>query len=104
MLFKKQAKVFSGNDINIMIIGSLKTGKTSFVKKWTKNEFNKLYNPTIVSDFGFKIFENKGALYRIQLWDLTGEDKNSMITRIFAKDAHGCIIIYDATQVKTRKE
>ena len=85
------------SDLKIIVIGSSGTGKTSYVNKWTKNIFNDKYKATIVSEFGFKIFEHEGKLYRIQLWDLGGQDKNSTITKIFAKDSHGCIIVSDTT-------
>lgn len=92
------------SDLKIIVIGTSGTGKTSFVNKWTKNQFSDTYKATIVSEFGFKIFENEGKLYRIQLWDLAGQDKNAMVTKIFAKDSHGCIVMADATNLQTREE
>ena len=92
------------SDLKIIVIGSSGTGKTSLVNKWTKNIFNEAYKATIVSEFGFKIFENEGKLYSIQLWDLAGQDKNGMVTKLFAKDAHGCVVMSDATNIETRKE
>ena len=91
-------------DLKIIVIGASGTGKTSLVNKWTKNLFSEAYKATIVSEFGFKIFEKDGKLYRIQLWDLAGQDKNAMVTKIFAKDAHRCIIMADATNKQTREE
>ena len=49
--------------------------------------------PLLVSKF----FEVDGKLYRIQLWDLAGQDKSASITKIFARDAHGCMVVTDAT-------
>jgi small GTP-binding protein len=92
------------SDLKIIVIGTSGTGKTSFVNKWTKNIFSDTYKATIVSEFGFKIFEHEGKLYRIQLWDLAGQDKNAMVTKIFAKDAHGCVVMSDATNSQTRDE
>ena len=92
------------SDSKIIVIGTSGTGKTSFVNKWTKNIFSDTYKATIVSEFGFKIFEHEGKLYRIQLWDLAGQDKNAMVTKIFAKDAHGCVVMSDATNSQTREE
>ena len=92
------------SDLKIIVIGTSGTGKTSFVNKWTKNIFSDTYKATIVSEFGFKIFEQEGKLYRIQLWDLAGQDKNAMVTKIFAKDAHGCVVMADATNAQTREE
>ena len=92
------------SDLKIIVIGTSGTGKTSFVNKWTKNIFSDTYKATIVSEFGFKIFEQDGKLYRIQLWDLAGQDKNAMVTKIFAKDAHGCVVMADATNAQTRED
>ena len=92
------------SDLKKIVIGTSGTGKTSFVNKWTKNIFSDTYKATIVSEFGFKIFEQDGKLYRIQLWDLAGQDKNAMVTKIFAKDAHGCVVMADATNAQTREE
>ena len=92
------------SDLKIIVIGTSGTGKTSFVNKWTKNIFSDTYKATIVSEFGFKIFEQEGKLYRIQLWDLAGQDKNAMVTKIFAKDAHGCVVMSDATNIQTRED
>ena len=92
------------SDLKIIVIGASGTGKTSYVNKWTKNIFTEEYKATIVSEFGFKVFEQAGKLYRIQLWDLAGQDKNSTVTKIFAKDSHGCIIVTDGTKPETLNE
>ena len=91
-------------DLKIIVIGASGTGKTSLVNKWTKNIFSEVYKATIVSEFGFKIFEKDGKLYRIQLWEISGQDMNAKVTKIFAKDADGCIIMSDATNKQTREE
>ena len=92
------------SDFKIIVIGTSGTGKTSFVNKWTKNIFQEEYKATIVSEFGFKVFEYDKKLYRIQLWDLAGQDKNSTVTKIFAKDSNGCVILSDATKSETLEE
>lgn len=92
-------------DLKIIVVGTSGTGKTSYVNKWTKNTFCNDYKVTIVSEFGFKIFEYQKKLYRIQLWDIGGgQDKTPAITKIFSKDAHGCVVLTDATNESTREE
>lgn len=86
-----------GADLKIVVVGNSGTGKTSFVNKWTKNTFSDTYKATIVSEFGYKIINIDGVVYRIQLWDLAGQDKNTCVTKIFCKDAHGAIILSDCT-------
>ena len=92
------------SDLKIIVIGTSGTGKTSFVTKWTKNVFNEAYKATIVSELGFKIYDYEGKLYRIQLWDMSGQDKYGIITKAFARDCHGCVVMSDATNIQTREE
>lgn len=87
----------ANNELKIIVIGNSGTGKTSFVNKWTKGTFTDFYKATIVSEFSYKIFEHNQKFYRIQLWDLAGQDKAACITKIFAKDAHGVIVLTDMT-------
>ena len=53
------------SDLKIIVVGSSGNRKTSYVNKWTKNEFTENYKATIVSEFGFKIVEINGKIYRI---------------------------------------
>ena len=92
------------NDIKLVVIGKSGVGKTSYVNKWTKNIFAEDYKATIASEFGYKIYEYEGKYYRIQLWDIAGQDNNSMLTRTFAKNSHGAIVVCDATNISSREK
>lgn len=85
------------SDLKIIVVGNTNTGKTSFVNKWTKNQYSDSYKATIVSEFGYKIFEKDNKVYRIQIWDLAGQDKNPTMTRVFCKDSHGVVVMCDVT-------
>ena len=85
------------NEIKIIVIGDSNTGKTSFVNKWTKGIFTDFYKATVVSEFSYKIYQHNEKFYRIQLWDLAGQDQNTCITKIFSKNAQGCLVLCDIT-------
>ena len=91
-------------ELKIIVIGNSNTGKTSFVNKWTKGTFTDFYKATVVSEFSYKIFQYKEKYYRIQLWDLAGQDKNTTITKIFSKNAHGCLVLCDITNKETMND
>ena len=91
-------------DLKILVIGCSGAGKTSFVQRWIKGEFEQSYKPTIVSEFQNKIFECRGNCYRIQLWDIGGQDKTPSMAKIFTRDSHGCIVICDITKKDTFEE
>ena len=63
----------SGNDIKLIVVGNSNAGKTSFVNKWTKNNFNEKYKATIMSEFSYKLFECENILNRVQIWDISGK-------------------------------
>ena len=95
----------TGTDLKIIVVGNAGTGKTSFVNRWTKNTFSENYKATIISEFGYKIYDDgKGNFYRIQLWDLAGQDKSINITKIFCRDAHGVLILSDVTNKSSLEE
>jgi len=94
----------SGTDLKIIIVGNSDTGKTSFANRWTKGEFTSVYKATIASEFSYKIYEIKGKYYRIQLWDIAGQDKSIKVTRVFCNDAHGVIVLSDVTKKRELKE
>jgi len=85
----------NNKDLKIMIIGSSGVGKTSFVQRYTKGVFSNDYKATVISDFGFKIYNYNEDIYRVGLWDIGGQDKSDSMAKIFAKDCHGCIVITD---------
>jgi GTPase SAR1 family protein len=69
-------------------------------KKW----IFRTYKATIVSEHSYKIVDYEGKFYRIQLWDIAGQDRSSRITKTFAKGSHGAVVLYDVTNMSTREE
>ena len=56
-----------------------------------------------MSEFEQKKFEKEEESYSIHLWDIAGQEQNKSLTKIFAKDSLGCIVISDVTDPKTRE-
>jgi len=92
------------SDLKIIVIGCSGTGKTSFVQRWITGEFEKIYKPTIVTEFQYKIYECRGQPYRILLWDIGGQDRTPAMAKIFTKDTHGCIVVSDITKKESLEE
>jgi len=92
------------SELTIIVTGTSGTGKTKFVDRYTKNIFSDVYKATIVSEYGYKEYEKNGKSYRIKICDLAGQDRNGLVTRLFARDAHGCIILSDASYTEIRED
>ena len=91
-------------DLKIIVIGCSGAGKTSFVKRWINGGFEKSYRPTIVSEFQYKIYKCRENFYRIQLWDIGGQDKTPTMAKLFTRDSYGCIVVNDVTKKESFKE
>lgn len=84
-------------DLKILVLGDSGVGKTSFVKRWTKDDFDENLKATILPEFHFKTIDIKGKPFRVQLWDIGGQDSSPVMIKMYSKESHGCIIICDAT-------
>ena len=99
---KSESRFVKGRtDIKIVIVGSSGTGKTSFCNLWINNTFTEEYKATVMSEFSFKMYNYKGNYYKVQIWDLAGQDKNIYTSKVFTKGAHGCLILYDTQDKKS---
>ena len=78
-------------DIKIVVLGSSGTGKTSLCNLWINNTFSEEYKATVMSEFS----------YKVQIWDLAGQDKNIYTSKVFTKGSHGCLILYDTQDKKS---
>ena len=87
-------------DLKIIIVGDSGTGKTCFVNRYILNKFADNYQATIATQFSSKILEIGGFTYRLQFWDIAGQDRSVTTTNIFCKNTHGivfCCEINDKT-------
>ena len=93
---KSESRFLKGRtDIKIVVLGNSATGKTSFCNCWVNNIFLEEYKSTIMSEFSYKMYNYKGIYYKIQIWDLAGQDKSIYTSKVFTKGSHGCLILYD---------
>ncbi|VDN01805.1 unnamed protein product [Thelazia callipaeda] len=86
----------------ILIIGDVGTGKSSIVQRYAHNFFSRHYKATVGVDFATKtLIQSDGTTIRLQLWDISGQDRFSNMTRVYYKDAHGAIVVFDSTRQNT---
>lgn len=84
------------SELKVLVIGTAGAGKTSFVHKWTNNSFQENYKATVMSEYTGHPYNLNGHHYLIQVWDVAGQDRNTNVTKIFAKDALGAIVMSDS--------
>lgn len=87
------------SDLKIMVIGDFITGKTNFIKRWTKNVFTEDYIPTIISDDEHKKIEIDGKAYEIHLIEFPRIEPN--IIKTYINNFDGFIFLSDASSEET---
>ena len=82
--------------IKIMIIGETKTGKTSLISRYCKNEFTGgAYLSTIGIDFQIKNLTINSKKIRLQIWDTAGQERFRNIAKNYFQSSDGFLILYD---------
>ena len=94
--FEETAKKY-GIDLKIIIVGDLSTGKTSILNRYINQKFEPKNRTTIAPEFSYKIIKSKDVIFRIQFWDIPGQNKNPELTGVFCRDTQGIIF---TTEVK----
>jgi small GTP-binding protein len=97
MLNNKKTNNLSIRDIKVIIIGDVFTGKTCFVNRWATGKYNENYKETIPQNLEYKIVKKKDILWRINIWDIGGQDRNRIIAKFFFNGCHSVIIFCDIT-------
>ena len=91
-------------DLKIIIVGNSFTGKTSLVNRYIYNKFAQTYSITIGSQFSYKIYKKDDVIYRVQFWDIAGQDKNPETTRIFCQNTKGIILCCEVNKPESRDD
>lgn len=85
----------------IVVIGDVGVGKTAFIKKHVHGVFSNEYKSTIGVDFALKKYTINDILCNVQLWDIAGQERFGNMTRVYYREAHASIIVFDLSNKKT---
>ena len=99
---KEKAEDFE--ELKIILLGEVSTGKTSLINVYIKNVFNEKVEPTLNPSYLSKELKIEDKTYLLYLWDTAGQEQFRSMNKIFIKDSNIVIFIYDITRKKTFKE
>ena len=83
--------------LKFIIIGDPAVGKSNILLKYVHNKFVNEYQSTVGVEFGAKNIDIEGQIFRIQIWDTTGQENFRCLTRSYFKNSVCAIITYDIT-------
>jgi small GTP-binding protein len=85
----------------ILFCGDTQVGKSSIIKQFTENIFNKYNESTIGVDFKTKELDIEDKKIKLYLWDTGGHPKFSSIIQSYCTSIAGAIIVYDISRLST---
>jgi|MDSY01.1.fsa_nt_gb small GTP-binding protein len=103
----------------VLVVGNAKCGKTSLIRRFSKDSFDSNYDTTVGVDFVRKDLEvsfpeqgrggkaggcecsSSAANVRMQLWDIAGQDRFAKLTRAYFRRAKAAAIVCDLTRKGT---
>ena len=82
-------------------IGDNGTGKTSFLNKYVRHEFNLECKTTVGASYLAHNLQIEDKIIKAQIWDASGAEKTSTNAKMFYSGAIGALIFYDITNPTT---
>ena len=83
--------------LKILLVGDSGVGKSCLMSQFVDNEFSGNYVETIGVAFRVKTFYVGGKRVKLEIWEISGNEKFRDMTTSFYHDADGVIVVYDVT-------
>ena len=68
------------------------------------DNFEEHCRTTIVPEFSFKIIKINVINFRLQFWDLPGQERVPLVTSLFCKDSNSVVLCCEVQKDKSRKD
>ncbi|MHA1786035.1 MAG: Rab family GTPase [Candidatus Helarchaeota archaeon] len=86
----------------VVLIGDYGTGKTSLLRRFVENKFEKDYLSTLgVNVLNKEYVTPNGNIIELLLWDVAGQEVFKHARAKFYQGAQGIVVVYDVTRPNT---
>ena len=98
---ESEGKQFNGEAIKAVLIGNSGVGKTCISQRYINESFENQPGSTLGASYFQKLLEIDGKPVRLDIWDTAGQERYRSMGKMFYKDAHIVLFIYDITDEKS---
>ena len=81
-------------EIKVILLGNSGVGKTSIINRYVNNVYNSNCETTLGSTYSTREVIKNNVVYKLNLWDTTGQEKYHSITNLFIKGSSIVILVY----------
>jgi len=85
----------------VVVLGDPAVGKTSLIRRFADNKFEKSYLPSIGADFTLKVVEFEKIQAILTIWDIGGQKEFDEIRSFYYYGANAGIMVFDCTRSET---
>ena len=92
-------------ELKIVLLGDENTGKSKFYRNIIINKIidSGQYVPTIATCFMIKIIHFKNKIFKINLWDTTGQEQFNNLLTLYARGSDVYLLFYNSLNRKSFK-
>ena len=87
--------------LSFILIGDSTVGKTCFLTRYFKNQFNETFLSTIGIDKEIKHVKVGNDSYKMTLWDTAGQERFKCLPKKYYQNADGVLLLFDVTNEET---
>lgn len=98
---KKISMINGQGALSFILIGDSTVGKTCFLTRYFKNQFNETFLSTIGIDKEIKHVKIGNDTYKMTLWDTAGQDRFKCLPKKYYQNADGVLLLFDVTNEDT---
>ena len=81
----------------MIVLGESRVGKTSLIKRYTKDQFGGVYLTTVGIDFQNKTIEIEDKKVKLQVWDTAGQERFRNVAKNYFQSTQGFLLVFDIT-------
>ena len=98
---KKVGMLNGQGSLSFILIGDSTVGKTCFLMRYFKNQFNEAFLSTIGIDKEIKHVKVGNDNYKMTLWDTAGQERFKCLPKKYYQNADGVLLLFDVTNEET---
>jgi small GTP-binding protein len=83
--------------LKVVVVGDSGVGKTCFLIRFVRDQFDEECQPTLGVEFLTKIVQTERHRIQLQLWDTAGQELFRSVTRGYYRGSAGALLVFDIT-------